>query len=155
MTVNINALINSLGKTYKEMLDAELIPYKTPPTGSSGDPDVSLDMAKEGVYLSFKRDGRVLQEVTLRIQHGKVNNWIFPNDLPMGLQKEMTRQWVHENIGEPLRSSPPVVIMKRSLGWTDLFDIKGMSIPVSMQVDYDITNNVRSITFMPTSELRW
>lgn len=32
MTVNINALINSLGKTYKEMLDAELIPYKTPPT---------------------------------------------------------------------------------------------------------------------------
>ncbi|PLR41942.1 DUF6392 family protein, partial [Chimaeribacter arupi] len=51
MTVNVDALINSLGKSYKDLLEAELIPYKTPPTGFSGDPDLSLDMAKEGVYL--------------------------------------------------------------------------------------------------------
>ncbi len=61
MTVNVDALINSLGKSYKDLLEAELIPYKTPPTGFSGDPDLSLDMAKEGVYLSFRRAGRVLQ----------------------------------------------------------------------------------------------
>lgn len=152
MTVNVKALINSLGKSYKELLDAELIPYKTPPTGFSGDPDISLDMAKEGIYLSFKRDGQLLQEVTLRIQHDKVNNWVFPNELPMGFQKAMPRQWVHKNIGEPLRSCPPKVIMKRALGWSDLFNFNGV---VSMQFDYDIADNVRTVTFMPTSELRW
>lgn len=52
MTVNVEALIDCLGKTYQEMFDAGLIPYKTKPTGFSDDPDISLDMVKEGVYLS-------------------------------------------------------------------------------------------------------
>ena len=38
MTVNIDALINSLGKSYQDMLENELIPYKSPPKGSSGTP---------------------------------------------------------------------------------------------------------------------
>jgi len=155
MTVNVEALINCLGKTYKEVLDAGLIPYKTSPTGFSGDPDLSLDMAKEGVHLSFRRNERTLQEITIKIQNDNIKNWVFPNSLPMGLQKKMSRQWIHENIGVPLRSSPPKVIMKRALGWADLFDAKGTNIPVSMQIDYDIADNVKSVTFMPTSELRW
>lgn len=65
MSVNVEALIDSLGRTYQEIFDAGLIPYKTKPTGFSGDPDVSLDMVKEGVYLSFNRSDRVLNEITL------------------------------------------------------------------------------------------
>lgn len=38
MTVNIDALINSLGKSYQEIFDEGLIPYKTKPTGYPGDP---------------------------------------------------------------------------------------------------------------------
>lgn len=53
MTVNIDALINSLGKPYQDMLENELIPYKSPPKGSSGTPTSSLDMAQEGGFLSF------------------------------------------------------------------------------------------------------
>lgn len=49
MTVNVNSLINSIGKSYQELLDEGLIPYKTKPTGYSGDPDLTLDMAKEGL----------------------------------------------------------------------------------------------------------
>ncbi|WP_282956181.1 DUF6392 family protein, partial [Hafnia paralvei] len=55
----------------------------------------------------------------------------------------------------PLRSSPPKVVMRRAFGWTDLYEAKGFSIPTSMQISYDVVDNVRSITFMPTSELRW
>ncbi|ELN2579211.1 pyocin immunity protein [Enterobacter kobei] len=155
MTVNVEMLINSIGKTYQELCDEELIPYKTKPTGYSGDPDLTLEMAKEGLHLTFKRDGRNLWSVILRIQHDKVANWLFPNDLPSPLQKSMSRQWVHENIGEPLRSIPPKVIMKRSFGWTDLYEAKGRAVPTSMQISYDVAGNVRSVAFIATSEIRW
>jgi len=45
--------------------------------------------------------------------------------------------------------------MKWALGWADLFDIKEINIPTSMQIDYDIADNVMDVSFMPTSELRW
>ncbi len=145
----------ALGKCYQELTDNGLITYKSPPTAFSGDPDLSLDMAKEGLFLSFKRDGRVLQAIVLKIQNDKVKGWVFPNELPSPLQKEMSRQWVHEHVGEPLRSIPPQVIMRRSFGWTDLYEAKGRSISTSMQISYDVTDSVRSVTFMPTAELRW
>ncbi len=155
MTVNVEALIHSLGKSYNDLLDAELISYKTPPTGFSGDPDLSLDMAKEGVYLSFLRDGHILQEITLHILRPKIKNWSFPNKLPFGLQNNMSRQWVHENIGKPLRSCPPQIIMKQALGWCELFDVPRADTPISMQIDYDTFDKAKSVTFMLTSSLRW
>ncbi|POT55756.1 pyocin immunity protein [Citrobacter amalonaticus] len=155
MTVNVDDLINSIGKTYLELLDEGLIPYKTKPTGYSGDPDLTLDMAKEGLHLTFKRDGRYLWSIVLRIQHDKVKDWVFPNDLPAPLQQKMSRQWVHEHVGKPLRSVPPKVIMRRSFGWTDLYEAKGRATPTSMQISYDVADNVRSVGFIATSELRW
>jgi len=155
MTVNINELISSLGKSYHELTESGLITYKTPPTASSGDPDLSLEMAREGLFLSFKRDGRVLQAIVLKIQNDKVKDWIFPNVLPEPLQPVMSRQWVHENIGNPIRSIPPQVIMRRAFGWVDLYEPKDRIIPTSMQINYDVMDFVRSVTFMPTSDLRW
>jgi hypothetical protein len=155
MTVNINALINSLGKTYKEILDAELIQYKTPPTGDSGDPDISLDMAKEGVYLSFKRDGRTLQELTLSILRPEIKNWVFPNELPLDLQKDMTRSWIHEKFGEPTKTAEPRVVMKRRFGRIDLYGINSFQIPLSMRFDYDLDEKVKEVTFLPTANVRW
>lgn len=55
MTVNVEALIHSLGKSYQDMLENELIPYKSTPKGSSGTPTISLDMAQEGVFLSGEK----------------------------------------------------------------------------------------------------
>lgn len=155
MTVNVEALIHSLGKSYNELLNAELIPYKTPPTGFSGDPDLSLDMAKEGVYLSFQRDGRILKGIILRIQHDKVKDWVFPNELPLGLQKEMSRDWVHTTYGPPLRSVEPKVIMRRAVGRADLYSVAGFAPQLYMQIRYDLTNNVQKVALIPQSELRW
>lgn len=155
MTVNIDALINSIGKTYQELFDEGLISYKTKPTGYPGDPDLTLDMAKEGVHLTFKREGRQLWSVILSIQHDSVSNWVFPNELPAPFKSAMSRSWVHETLGEPERSSPPEVIMKRAFGWTDLYEAKGRAIPTSMQISYDVMDFVSSVAFIATSEIRW
>lgn len=155
MTVNVDALISGIGKTYQELLDEGLIPYKTKPTGYPGDPDLTLDMAKEGVHLTFKREGRQLWSVILSIQHDSVNNWVFPNVLPAPLKSTMSRSWVHETLGEPERSSPPEVIMKQAFGWTDLYEDKGRAIPTSIQISYDVMDSVRSVAFIATSEIRW
>ncbi|MDU6409921.1 MAG: DUF6392 family protein [Yersiniaceae bacterium] len=155
MTVNVDALINSLGKSYIELVDSGLVVYKSPPKGAPGSPVLSLDMAREGVFLSFWRDGRILKAITLTMQDDETTDWLFPNELPAPLETKMTRSWVHENIGEPLRSTPPKVIMRRAFGWTDLYEAKGWAIPTSMQIHYDAMDNVRAVTFMPTAELRW
>lgn len=155
MTVNVGALISGIGKTYQELFDEGLIPYKTKPTGYPGDPDLTLDMAKEGVHLTFKREGRQLWSVILSIQHDSVNNWLFPNKLPAPLKDTMSRSWVHGTLGEPERSSPPEVIMKRAFGWTDIFTVSGRHVPMSMQVNYDVADMVSSVVFLPTIELRW
>ena len=155
MTVNVDALIHSLGKSYSDLLDAELILYKTPPTGFSGDPDISLDMAKEGVYLSFRRDGRILKEITLRIQNDKATHWEFPNELPFGLRKVMPMAWVHSTYGQPLRSVEPKVVMRREVGRADLYSVEGLSPLLYMQIRYDMADYVQKITFFPPSELRW
>ncbi len=155
MTVNVEALIRSLGKNYKDLVDSGLITYKSAPKGASGSPMISLDMATEGVFLAFKRDGRILTEITLSIQHDTLTNWTFPNELPTPLQKSMSRQWVHENFGEPENSIPPRVIMRQQIGRIERFTVKDFHIPVTMQIRYDMAEMVDAVTFLPTSELRW
>ncbi|MCV9878968.1 DUF6392 family protein [Brenneria izbisi] len=147
MTVNVEALIRSLGKSYKELIDDGVITYKNDPKGTSGSPTISLDMAKEGVYLAFAREGRILKEVTLSIQHDEVKNWSFPNELPSPLRKSMSRQWVHENIGEPENSIPPRVIMKQEIGWVERFTVTGFHISITMQIRYDMDEMVAAVTF--------
>ena len=155
MTVNVEALIRSLGKSYKEIYDAGLLPYKTQPSASSGDPDLGLNMAKEGAYLSFRRDRRIFQEMTLRIQYEKVKNWIFPNELPTLLQKSMSRQWVRENVGEPENSIPPRVIMRQAIGWIERFTLEDFHMPLTMVIRYDMAELAEAVTILATSDLRW
>lgn len=99
MTVNVNALIKHIGKSYKEICEAELIPYSTEPKGHSGSPTINLDMVKEGVFLSFLRENRMLKEITLYIQRDGDSDWIFPNALPEPLQHEMSRDWIMTVLG--------------------------------------------------------
>ncbi|MDB6369067.1 DUF6392 family protein [Photorhabdus bodei] len=67
MAINIEALINSLGKSYQEIFNEGLIPYKSKLGGDSGDDYVSLDMQKEGIFLAFNRTSKKLTPVTLTL----------------------------------------------------------------------------------------
>ncbi|AWK43747.1 pyocin immunity protein [Photorhabdus laumondii subsp. laumondii] len=155
MTINVEALINSLGETYQEIFDEGLIPYKTKPTGSSGDEVIFLDMVKEGVFLAFYRDGKRLKEITLTLLDEKKPLYQFPNKLPSPLVPLMSRQWVHEQFGEPKKSQQPQMVMKRQFGWKELYTLLDFHIPTSMKISYDMMERVKSVTFLLTSEVRW
>ena len=64
MTVNIEALLHYLGNGYSEIVDAGLITYKADFKGASGSPVIILEMAKEGIFLAFKREGSIPVEIT-------------------------------------------------------------------------------------------
>lgn len=155
MTVNVNALIKHIGKSYKEICEAKLIPYSTGPKGHSGSPTISLEMVKEGVVLSFLRENRTLKEITLYIQRDGINNWTFPNDLPQPLQHEMSRDWIMATFGQPSGSVAPRKVLRHSLGWVDKYQLSDTYIPVTMQIDYDLSGFVKEVSYIITSEMRW
>jgi len=79
MMVNIEALIRSLGKPYQAIRDAEIIMYKTPPQGTQCDPILTLEMKKEGLFLSFDNNTqKTLSEITLELISGRQNG-VYPN----------------------------------------------------------------------------
>jgi len=155
MTVNIEALINKLGKSYDEIFADGLIPYKSKPTGYPGDPELSIEMAKEGIHLAFKRDGKRLFAIGLILLNEKKPKYRFPGDLPSPLVPEMSRQWVHEQFGEPDKFLPPRKRLRKDIGYTDLFTVTDFQTPTSMQISYDLHEHVRLVTFISTAELRW
>lgn len=155
MAVNINALISCLGKSYQEIVDSNLIPYSSEPKGYSGSPTLSLDLVREEIFLSFKREGRILKEITLYLQRDGVDKWFFPNELDEPLQKEMSREFVLKALGEPEGSVPPRKVLRHSLGWVDKFAYTKASVPITMQVDYDLKNMVKEVSYILTSEMRW
>lgn len=155
MTVNIEALMRSLGKPYQAIRDAGIITYKTPPQGTQSDPYLALKMKNEGISLMFDNDvDKALSEILLNIKTGK-KGWVFPNELPTPLRQEMSRSWVHETFGEPDKSTPPEVFMKMKIGWIERFTLEDFHMPLAMCVYYDMDEMVESVTFLPISRLRW
>lgn len=155
MTVNVEALIRNLGRSYKELVDNEIITYKSVPKGAAGDPVLLLQMANEGVSLAFNREGRILKEITLSIQRDEVKGWVFPNELPTPLQQNMSRTWIHQAFGEPEGTVGPRTIMNRSFGWVEKYTVEDFHTPITMQINYDLNEMVKEIAFILTSEIRW
>ncbi|WP_241826075.1 DUF6392 family protein [Photorhabdus khanii] len=94
----------------------------------------------------------LVHEVTLRLLRDDKNSFIFPNKLPSPLKHSMHREWVKENLGVPIKSIPPRQILKRQFGWKDLYCFTD---EISMQISYNLREQVSSVTFLPTSEVRW
>ena len=144
-----------MGKNYQELFNTGLIPYKSKPTGYSGDDVITLNMAKEGVFLAFHRETKNLKEITLTLQNQEKKHWVFPNLLPTPLQPLMTRPWIHTQLGEPDKALPPRKRARREIGWTERYTLLDFHIPLTLKVDYELNEYVRKLTFLPTSELRW
>lgn len=155
MTINIKLLINFLGKSYSEIMDAAVIPYRSKPKGHSGSVNQHLVMAKEGINLSFLRETQTLAEINLKIRKMENAKWNFPNVLPTPLRQHMSREWVHNTFGDPTGCVPPKIIMNRAFGWVEKYDLEGFRVPVSMQVDYGMDDIVEEVAFILTSEMNW
>lgn len=155
MTVDAKALINGLGLTYEAMLDAEMIPYKTKPKGDSGSPYITLNMAKEGVFLTFDRVSRKLIEVDLELFRDGDNKYKFPNEIPAPLWESMLKSDVRSAFGEPANFHPPHRIVNRRKGGTDHYVLEKGSKRVSMLLSYDLDQRVMIVGFKPTELVQW
>ncbi|MDB6369070.1 hypothetical protein Ppb6_01524 [Photorhabdus australis subsp. thailandensis] len=150
MAINVNALINSLGKTYQEIFDEGLIPYKSKPRGDSGDDYVSLDMQKEGVFLAFDRNSKKLTHVTLTLIDEERPGYVYPNQLPSPLVNPMTREWVEEYFGAAIKSFPPCQVFNCQYGWKDLYryNVPESEEMIYIQFSHDLFGQVETITFL-------
>lgn len=155
MTVNVKAFINNFGRTYEALFEAGYIPYKTKPKGDSGSPYLYLDMAKEGVTLTFQRDSRKLVEVNLSLLKKDKDNYKFPNELPSPLWLNMFRPQVREKFGEPKNSHPPFELVKRRFGGVDHYIMMLNNEKVSMLLHYNLAQMVKSVAFKPTNLVQW
>lgn len=53
MSLNVEKLIENIGKSYQDIYDQGLIPYKTKPTGTVSDDIAKVEYEAEGIFLSF------------------------------------------------------------------------------------------------------
>jgi hypothetical protein len=155
MTVNVKALINNLGRTYEALFDAGYIPYKTKPKGDSGSPRIGLDMAREGVYLSFDRKTRKLVEVDIDLIRKEDSKYVFPNELPHPLWDGMYRPLVREKFGMPANNHPPFEVMKRRYGGVDHYIMRNDEQRISMLLTYNLEQMVTVVAFEPTENVQW
>ncbi|WP_201796768.1 DUF6392 family protein [Aeromonas cavernicola] len=155
MTVNVKALINSLGRTYESIFDDGYIPYKTKPKGDSGCTEIDLDMIKEGVFLSFDRATRKLVEVDIDLIREDNSKYVFPNELPVPLQQNMYRPQVREQLGQPNNSHPPYQVVNRRFGGVDHYIMKFGEQRISMLLYYNLAQIVTGVAFKPTALVQW
>lgn len=155
MTVDVKSLINSLGITYEAMMEAELIPYKTKPKGYSGEPEITLNIAKKGIFLSFDRTSRKLIEVDLELFKEGDKKYNFPNEISTPLWENMMKADVRSTFGEPANSYPPYMIVNRRKGGTDHYVFEKGSKRVSMLLSYNLDQRVTIVGFKPTEMVQW
>lgn len=155
MTVNVKALINNLGRTYESIFEAGYIPYKTKPKGDSGCTEIDLDMAKEGVFLSFDRTTRKLVEVDIDLVREENSKYVFPNELPAPLQQNMYRPQVREQFGQPNNSHPPYQVVNRRFGGVDHYIMRVGEQRVSMLLYYNLAQIVTGVAFKPSELVQW
>lgn len=155
MSIDLKAIINSLGMPYNDMCEHGLITYKTKPKGDSGSPTVTLDMAKEGVLLTFDRESMKLIELTFRLKDARNEKYQFPSELPAPLWKDMTFSEVRNRFGEPTHTHPPHKIVNRSYGGVDYYLLEKTASSVMMLIRYNIVKEAISVTFKPASMVQW
>ena len=155
MTVDVKTLINGFGKTYQELFDSGFIPYKTKPKGDSGSSVITLDMAKEGVLLTFDKADQKLIEMTLRLIDERNDKYTFPNEMPDPLWLDISKPSVRERFGEPLHSHPPHKIINRVFGGVDYYELSKGAKSVMMLVRYNSELKAMTVTFKPAALVNW
>ncbi|WP_159282980.1 DUF6392 family protein [Rahnella variigena] len=150
MNIDVENLIKKLNKPYMVIYNKGLIPYKTEPYGSISDDEASLDMKREGMFLSFiNNEEKILKAVTLRLEVGGKTDWLFPNPMPFGLKPVMTQQWVRERFGLPMIYVSSQVVMRFYIGIKEFYPLPAPNQKIVASFTYDIDLFVESVTFYP------
>lgn len=148
MNINVEALIEQLGKPYQDIVSKNLIPYKTKPYGSLSDKYASLDMKRDGMFLAFiNNQDKNLKEVTLRLEDENKTDWLFPNPLPFGLEPVMSQKWVRDKLGHPMIYTDAQIIMTVYVGVKEFYTLPAPHQYIVAAFTYDKDFFVQKVTF--------
>lgn len=150
MTIDTEALVKELGKPYQDILDKGLIPYKTKPYGSVSDDVATLEMKREGIFMSFNNNSeKTLKEVTLTLEDYVKTDWLFPNPMPFGLEPVMTQEWVRKRFGMPMIYADAKIIMTVYIGVKEAYSLPAPNQQIAVTFTYDEELFVIRVTFYP------
>lgn len=150
MSINVEALVEKLGCPYQEIYDDGLIPYKTKPYGAIDDDESVLDMKREGIFLVFTNNlEKKLKEITLRLEDDGKTDWLFPNQMPFGLEPVMTQEWVRAHFGLPMIYVDAKTVMTIYVGVTEFYDLHSPYQYIAVAFTYNKDLFVEGVTFYP------
>lgn len=148
MNINVEGLVKNLGHPYQEIYDNGLIPYKSKPYGAIDDDEAVLDMKREGVFLVFTNNKeKKLKETTLRLEDNGKTDWLFPNQMPFGLEPVMTQQWVRAHFGLPMIYGDAQIIMTIYMGVKEVYSLPTPNQNIAVSFTYNKDFFVERVTF--------
>ncbi|MEQ0331465.1 DUF6392 family protein [Klebsiella sp. GB_Kp056] len=150
MNINVEALIEQLSKPYQDIVNKNLIPYKTKPYGSLSDKYANLDMKRDGMFLAFiNNQDKNLKEVTLRLEDEAKTDWLFPNPMPFGLEPVMTQQWVRAYLGFPMIYVEAKIVMAAYRGVKEIYTLPVPHQNIAAAFTYNKELFAETVTFYP------
>jgi len=150
VNINVEALVKKLGRPYQEIYDDSLIPYKTKPYGPVDEDEAGLDMKREGMLLVFINNlEKILKEVTLRLEDKAKTDWLFPNQMPFGLEPVMTQQWVREHFGAPMIYVDEKIAMNIYMGVKEIYTLPAPDQYIAAAFTFNKDLFVKRVTFYP------
>lgn len=150
MNIDVEGLVKKLGCPYQEIYDDGLIPYKKKPYGSVSDDVASLEMKREGIFLSFfNNPEKNLREVTLTLEDESQTDWLFPNPMPLGLEPVMTQKWVRARLGMPMIYADAKIIMTIYIGVKEAYSLPVPNQGIAATFTYNKNLFVERVTFYP------
>lgn len=154
MNIDVETLVKQLGKDYQEIYDSGLIKYKTKPTATAGYDTATLDMKREGLFLSFENDkNKIFKEITLTLEDDDKTDWVFPNSMPFNLEPVMTQNWVRERFGLPMIHGEPKTMGSYSRGISEVYPLLPPNQNIAVLFVYNADLFVASVTFYSMARL--
>ena len=148
MSIDVETLVKQLGKDHQEIYDSGLIKYKTKPTATAGYDTATLDMKREGLFLSFENDkNKIFKEITLTLEDDDKTDWVFPNSMPFNLEPVMTQNWVRERFGLPMIYGEPKTMGSYSRGISEVYPLLPPNQNIAVLFVYNADLFVASVTF--------
>lgn len=151
MSINTELLIKQLNKPYVDICSQKIIPGKMKLNGTVDEDYATLDIKREGVFLSFINDSeKKLREVSLKLEDREKTDWFFPNEMPFGLEPVMSQRWVRERFGLPMIYVEPKVMLSVRIGIKEIYILPAPNQHISASFRYNDNLFVDRVVFYPT-----
>ncbi|KQN55801.1 MULTISPECIES: DUF6392 family protein [unclassified Erwinia] len=155
MKVDIEELVKHLGCNYQGIYNDGVIPYKKEPYGAIDDDECVLDMKRDGVFLVFTNDlDKKLKEITIKLEDEGKTDWLFPHEMPFGLEPVMTQKFVREHFGLPMIYVDAKTVMTIYVGITEFYTLLPPQQNVAVAFTYNKNLFVEGATFYPIARAK-